>query len=83
MLQFQQQAEIVTIFLFTLPPPPSPNSAKPQGKLNVELLHCNCNYVVYIKYNTCFCYYANYDPLDNSNTPQFGEKRNTKPKQTA
>lgn len=81
MLQFQQQAEIVTL-LFTLPPPPSPNSAKTQRKLNVELLHCN--YVVTYKvHHVCFYYYANDDPLDSSNTPQFGEKRNTKQKQTA
>lgn len=82
MLQFQQQAETVTTLLFTLSPPPSTNSAKTERKLNVELLHCN--YVVTYKlHHICFCYYANHDPLDNSNTLQFGEKRNTKPKQTA
>lgn len=82
MLQFQQQVETVTIFLFILPPSPSPHSTKTERKSNSELLHRN--YIVMYKvYHIGFCYYANYDPLGNSNTVQFGEKRNTKPKKPA
>lgn len=82
MLQFQLQAEIVTILLFMLPPSPSPHSTKTEKKSNSELLHHN--YIVRYKvHNIRFCYYANYYPLDDSNTVHFGEKRNTKPKQTA
>lgn len=81
MLEFQQQAEIVTL-LFILPPSPSPHSTKTERKSNSELLHCN--YIVTYKiHHKCFYYYADCDPLGNSNTVQFGEKRNTKLKQTA
>lgn len=77
MLQFQQQAEIVTTFLFILPPSPSPHSTKTERKSNSELLHHN--YIVMYKvHHICFCYYADYDPSGNSNIVQFGEKRNTK-----
>lgn len=74
-LQFQQQAEIVTTLRFTLPPSPLPHSTKTETKWNSELLNQYRDILGTPHMFLLPCKLS----LHNSNTVQFREKIITKP----